>query len=107
MNDIVYYALYILVVLAGTLITRYLVPFIKSKLDTQKLNHLMIWAEKAVCAVEQSHTDKNLPSTKKECAMEIIEDAAAKLGLKMSDSELETLLEAFVHQLNQGKKDVL
>lgn len=104
MNDILFSALHILIILAGAIFTRYLVPYIKSKLDTQKLSHLMILVKNAVFAAEQIYTGTGNATNKKAYVMDIIKKSASQLCLPMTDAQLETLLESFVQELNQGKK---
>lgn len=89
----------VLVVVAG-LITRYVVPWLKTKLDSEKLNVLEIWVKAAVTAAEQVFFGSSMGSEKKVYVTDAIKKYLDSKGLKITDEQLNILIEAAVKELN-------
>lgn len=54
MSDICFEGLKILVMVAVLVLTRYVLPWVKSKADSEKLNLVAQWAYKAVLMAQQT-----------------------------------------------------
>lgn len=94
--------------LAIVVITGLLVPalraWIHAKTDNEKLNQLKAAAETAVYAAEQMHqkiADKEeYQEARRKFAREAISRAAHRLGLVLTNAEINELMEAAVQELN-------
>ena len=75
MSDICFEGLKILVMVAVLVLTRYVLPWVKSKADSEKLNLVTQWADKAVLMVQQT------------------------MNITLSDAQIEILIEAAVKQI--------
>lgn len=94
---------FLLVVVIMT-ITRYLIPYIKSRVDSSKLDNLMVWAKEAVLAAEQIYNIEKSGDDKKNYVTNRIVEIAEKAGMKLNGSEVELLIEAVVKQMNDTSK---
>ena len=89
----------VLVVVAG-LITRYVVPWLKTKLDSEKFNTLELWIKAAVTAAEQVFCGSSKGNEKKAYVIDAIKKYLDSKGLKITDEQLNILIEAAVKELN-------
>ena len=100
--------------LAIVIITGLLVPalraWIHAKTDNEKLNQLKAAAETAVYAAEQMHKkiadNEEYQEARRKFAKGAISRAAHKLGLVLTDAEINELMEAAVQELNIMKDAV-
>lgn len=83
------------------LISAYVVPYIKSKIDVTKLAQLRTYAEFAVRCAEQIYTKEQWQNKKayvKEYLKNVIND---KLNLTLSNDDLETIIEGVVYEVKK------
>lgn len=100
--------------LAIVIITGLLVPALKAwinaKTDNEKLNQLKAAAETAVYAAEQMHQkvadNEVYQEERRRFARAAISRAAHRLGLVLTDAEVNELMEAAVQELNIMKDAV-
>lgn len=98
-RDIIMQILKLVVMVATALVTTYLIPWIKSHTDTEKLYAVMRWAHEAVMAAEQLYGAKNAVEKKKYARIflrKMVKDAKVDI----SDEELDMLIEAAVGEMN-------
>ncbi len=81
--------------LAATVITVMVIPFIKSKLNANKLDELQKWAAIAVKAADQMFWGENSGTDKKN----YVTDFLKSKGYTINAAALETLIESEVQQL--------
>lgn len=90
-----------IVTIIALIVARYVVPFLKTKIGTDKANDLAYWAGVAVTAVEEAaRAGKIAKSDKFDAAMNFLE---AK-GFTLDETELAAVIDSTVWQLiNQFK----
>lgn len=89
-NDITLLIIQLIIAIVIALFGKYVFPIIKEKrLDT--------YVVKAVKAAEILYTDN---SKRKQYAISVVSAAAKKIGLKLTDDEIDTIIEAAVQDLN-------
>lgn len=86
-----------LIALLATLITTFLIPFIKKKLSAEKTEELRKWVSIAVKAAEQLYGSKT--GTKKK---EYVVAFLASKGIVFDVDEVNAMIEAEVYKLTQG-----
>ena len=80
----------------GAILTKVLVPYLKSKIDEQKLSEIKFWVDIAVIAVEKAfETEPGMGEVKKYQVMDFIK----KLNLPVTEEQLEILIDAVVEEL--------
>lgn len=89
-----------IIALLGAVITYIVVPYIKSKTTEQQQKNLAFWVKAAISAAEQIYADPKMGEQKKTYVLEFIQ----KLGIVISEEELDTLIEAAVLELNKIKQ---
>lgn len=98
-RDILMQILKLVIMVATALITTYLIPWIKSHTDTEKLYAVMRWAHEAVMAAEQIYGAQTGPE-KKKYAMVFLRKVVDAAHIDITDAELNTLIEAAVGEMN-------
>ena len=98
-RDIIMQALKLIIMVATALVTTYLIPWIKSHTDTEKLYAVMRWAHEAVMAAEQLYGAKT-GVEKKKYARAYLRKIAQAAKIDISDEELDMLIEAAVGEMN-------
>ena len=82
--------------LIGAILTKVLVPYLKTKIDEQKLSEIKFWVDIAVIAVEKAfETEPGMGEAKKYQVMEFIK----KLNLPITEEQLEFLIDAVVEEI--------
>lgn len=103
MRDIVLELLKLTIMIATMLITRYLVPWLKAKTETEMMGVIVDWALQAVLAAEQAHQAESGPE-RKAIVIRFIKQILEQKNLALSDEEIDTLIEAAVKQMNTYKE---
>ena len=85
------------IALLATLITTFLIPFIKKKLTAEKTEELKKWVGIAVKAAEQLYGSKT-GQQKKEYVLKFL----LEKGVVFDASEVAAMIEAEVYKLTQG-----
>ena len=91
MSDICFEGLKILVMVAVLVLTRYVLPWVKSKADSEKLNLVAQWAYKAVLMAQQTMKATG-GKEKKAIVTQFLKEI-------LSDKQIEILIEAAVKQM--------
>lgn len=94
----------VIVATIGIIVTRYLVPWLKSKMSKTDWETLEALANTAVQSAEQLW--KNEPesgSDKKRYALKLLADAVNENGQRITQAQLEALVEAAVKAMNDSK----
>lgn len=98
MNDIIFEAIKIVVMVAVLVITRYLIPWIREKIGADKMMEIEKWARFAVLKAQQvmqSATGED----KKAYVTEFLKQLLIAKNISLSDEQLEVLIEAAVKQM--------
>ena len=98
-RDIIMQILKLVIMIATALITTYLIPWIKSHTDSEKMYSVMRWAHEAVMAAEQIYGAQTGPE-KKKYAMAFLRKVVDAAHITITDAELQTLIEAAVGEMN-------
>lgn len=99
MNNVTYQILTLIISLIGVILTYFVVPWLRSKTNTQQLDTIKLWINIAVAAAEQMKAVGLLQIDKKEYVLKFVRDK----GITITDQELDALIEAAVFELNKTK----
>ena len=103
MNDILFELLKTTIIVVIIVITRYLVPYLKMKIEVTKYADLVDWVEKAVKDAEQTIRESGKGAEKKEKVIDFIVDYAAKNNIDISYDQICVLIEAAVKTMKDGE----
>ena len=95
-NEILNYALYIIMSLTVVVVTRYLVPYLKSRLEKDGQEQLIELIENLVKAAEQIFTQAKSGEQKKEYVV----NALAEKGVLITES-VNAMIESAVYSLDK------
>ena len=98
MSDICFEGLKILVMVAVLVLTRYVLPWVKSKVNSEKLNLVAQWAYKAVLMVQQTMKTTD-GKEKKAIVTQFLKEILQEKNITLSDAQIEILIEAAVKQI--------
>lgn len=98
MNDIIFEILKLAVMVAVLVITRYVVPWIRTKIDNEALNLAAQWALKAVHSTQQVMESES-GAEKKAVVTEFLKDILTAKNIALSDEQLDALIEAAVKEM--------
>lgn len=84
--------------LIGVIITCVLIPFIKSKTTAEQQKEINAWVKIAVSAAEQLYKGQGRGKEKKQYVINWLKER----GITVDEAALDALIEAAVHELNQG-----
>jgi LL-H family phage holin len=104
MNDLTFNILKIVVSVVMALIAYYVIPYIKNRIKNDKYKELLEMIDVAVQAAEQSTKGKGMGALKKENVTIFIKSWIEQVGIKITDEQLDQLIEAAVFELNKGEK---
>jgi LL-H family phage holin len=100
MNDILFEILRMVVVVAIILLTRYVVPYLKTKIEESKNKWLLAWVETAVKSAQQSIDDTG--EEKKAIVTKFLKEMLIQKNISISDEQLSNLIEAAVFAMKEG-----
>ena len=83
--------------LIGLLIAVFVIPWIKGKIDAQKLEKIMGWVKIAVNAAEQIYNESGMGEKKKEYVLNFL----ASKGYTLDPEKIDAMIEAAVYELQQ------
>lgn len=102
MNDVLYLVIKILVIIAITLITRYLVPYIKERLEQSKYKWIADVVSQAVKSAEQTITGRKSGAERKAIVVDFIKTLLIQKNISISDEQIDNLIESAVYTLKHG-----
>ena len=100
MNDVLFSVIQIVVVIILGLVSRYVIPWLKMKLDSEKGAQLLSWVQTAVTAAEQIITGESKGSERKAFVTEYMAKLLKEKGINITDEQLNLLIESAVKALN-------
>jgi len=105
-NEILFNILRIAVVVIGVLITRFLIPWIKSKTEGTNLKIVFDLICELVDAAEQEHYgEKGAGKEKKAEVMQLIKQYCDKHHIGLTEDQISALIESAVWSLNYDKRE--
>jgi hypothetical protein len=99
MDDVMMQIIKLLITIAGLAITYYLVPFLKKKVGEKKFDEIYNLVAIAVNAAEQIFNQPNMGEKKKEYVIKYLHEK----GVKLSEDDLNAIIEAVVYEINRYK----
>ena len=102
MNDIIFEIIKIAVMAVMLLITRYLIPMIKEKIDADKLGAAEKWTKFAVLKAQQVLWSES-GQDRKAYVTEFLKEILLEKNIALSDEQLDVLIEAAVKQMRIGE----
>lgn len=102
MNDLTMNIMKLIIAIAVTVVTTYVVPFIKAKIDSERMYEVMRLVAEFVNAAEQIYGAKT-GKTKKEFVTELISQKCELIGLKITEEQISALIESAVYDMNLAK----
>ena len=97
-KDIIMQALKLVIMVSTLIITRYVIPYLKEKTDTEKLDTLLKYIREGVRAAEQIFAQED--SRKKKYVMHYVGRILDQKSIPLTEEELELLVEAAVRTMN-------
>jgi LL-H family phage holin len=98
MNDIVFEILKLVVMVTAMVAARYLVPWIKTRLEADKVDLIASWATKAVLMAQQVFASEP-GAEKKAVVTDFLKEILTAKNIALSDDQLDVLIEAAVKQM--------
>ncbi len=93
---------YVVFSIVSVLITGVLIPYLKQKYSKDKINNIMEAVDIAVKAAEQIYTKTGQGQLKKQYVLMRLNEQ----GIKISEKELDDMIEASVLELNRWKMEI-
>ena len=84
------------IALIAAIITTFLIPWIKSKIDAAKLAQIVEWVGIAVRAAEQIYNESGMGEKKKQYVLDFL----ASKGFTLDPNSINAMIEAAVKNLN-------
>ena len=84
------------ITLIAAIVTTFLIPWIKSKIDAAKLAQIVEWVGIAVRAAEQIYNESGMGEKKKQYVLDFLEDK----GFTLDPNSINAMIEAVVKELN-------
>lgn len=87
--------------IAGALVSAYLIPWIKNNISAKDMETIVFWVRFAVRCADQLFTPEEWEK-KKQYVLAYVIDMAAKLGIKLTEEDINVLIEAAVNEIHHG-----
>ena len=84
------------IALIASIITTFLIPWIKSKIDAAKLAQIVEWVGIAVRAAEQIYNESGMGEKKKQYVLDFLADK----GFTLDPNSINAMIESAVKELN-------
>lgn len=85
-----------------TIVSGYVIPYIKQKITAEDMETLMYYLDLAVRSADQIFKIEDYQEKKAYVKEYIIKVVDEKLHIKLTDADLETLIEGVVRQIHYG-----
>ena len=85
------------IALLAAVVSTFLVPWIKGKVEAQKLEKIMDWVTIAVSAAEQIYNESGMGEKKKQYVLDFLKDK----GLTVDINSVDAMIEAAVYGLKE------
>lgn len=85
------------IALLAAVVSTFLVPWIKGKVEAQKLEKIMDWVTIAVSAAEQIYNESGMGEKKKQFVLDFLEGK----GLMVDINSVDAMIEAAVYGLKE------
>ena len=99
MDERLFQIILLLIPILGTIITSFIIPFIKEKIGSEKLAKYEYWAEQAVKAAEMMWTKSGCGEDKKRYVVDFLNGMFNKNKVVITEQQIEILVESAVKQM--------
>lgn len=99
MNEELFKIVLMLVSILATIITSFIIPFIKEKIGSERLEKYEYWANLCVRAAEMLWKESGKGAEKKQYVVNFLNDMFNKNKVVITDEQIEILIESAVKQL--------
>lgn len=103
MNEQLFQIILALIPIIGTILTAYIIPFIKEKIDNEKLVKYEEWVDMAVRAAEILFIGSGKGADKKAYVVKFLTDMFNQNKVVITEEQMNILIEAAVQQMNENK----
>lgn len=103
MDEGLFKILLAIISIIGTIITYYLVPYLKTKISIQDLEKYREWATLAVKCAEMLFIEQGMGTEKKAYVIDFLNKLFNKEKVVITEEQLNVLIEAAVNELNMNK----
>lgn len=104
MNDLVFDALKVIVTACAALIAGYVIPWIKQRIGQERIDDAVRWAKMAVLYAQQVLWDET-GKAKKAMVKEMLSGYCNDNGIKITDEQMEILIESAVKEMKMSTAD--
>jgi hypothetical protein len=104
MDDLLFELLKLVLIVCSMLITRYLIPLIRREIGNSEYAWIVDVVDDAVRYVEQITAEEGAGLKKKTMVLEFVQAQLQAKGIKISQEQLNALIEATVYGLNSEKQ---
>ena len=101
--EIIKLIVYLVLVGVVLLVTGFVLPYIKATIGTEKYNLIIKYISQAVNSAEQIFGGEGTGEQKKAYVIYIIQNVLNKVGYKLTEDELNMLIESAVKAMNDAK----
>lgn len=98
MNDIIFEALNLIVMICAAIFTAYVIPYIRSTVGDKKLQDIADWTERAVLFAQQTMSAQS-GADRKAYVLEYLTRYAHEQKIPITDEQINILIESAVKQL--------
>lgn len=105
MNEGLFKIILALIPVIGAILTSFIIPLIKEKIETEKLAKYEYWVTMAVNAAEKLFPEIKSGESKKEYVVNFLNDLLNKNKVVVTEEQLNVLIEAAVNELNNIKSE--
>lgn len=103
MEEIIFELLKCTVIVVTILITRYLVPYLKMRVDEYKNDKVVGWVFEAVNWAEQTIKASGKGEQKKQMVFEFVSNLAYNNGWNITSEQIDILIESAVFAMKEDK----
>lgn len=105
MNNVFLNALEFILSVVVIIIARYVVPYIKTKIEASQYAWIAEIIKEAVNAAEQNIQGEGKGERRKDMVTAFVRDVADRYNINISPEQIDTLIESCVYVLNSGSTE--
>lgn len=106
MDDMSFLILKVIISISVALITTFVIPLLKEKLDDAKYQKLLDIINVAVQAAEQAIGGPGQGAERKDAVLKFVTKYLDENNISIKEDQLDQLIEAAVYSMNSSKKDI-
>lgn len=103
MSDLIFEIAKLAVMVMAVVVGRYVIPYVKEKLESENMKTVVSWVEYAVFMAQQVY-GKETGADRKEFVVDFVKGILEEKGIRITEEQLDVLIEAAVKQLRIAEK---